>query len=44
MEGMKIGIDYVGITTPFYTLPDPLHTGFAYTLERYKSYFEKYLL
>lgn len=24
-------------------LPDPLHTGFAYTLERYKSYFEKYL-
>lgn len=24
-------------------LPEPLHTGFAYTFNRYRSFFEKYL-
>jgi ADP-ribose pyrophosphatase YjhB (NUDIX family) len=28
---------------PISNLPEPLHTGFAYTFNRYKSYFEKYL-
>lgn len=25
-------------------LPSPLHTGFSFTLERYKDYFHKYLI
>lgn len=24
-------------------LPEPLHTGFAYTLDKYREYFEKYI-
>ncbi len=28
---------------PIDQLPEPLHTGFAYTFNRYKEYFEKYI-
>jgi 8-oxo-dGTP diphosphatase len=28
---------------PLDNLPEPLHTGFAYTFNRYKKYFEKYI-
>ncbi|HEY4495194.1 MAG TPA: hypothetical protein VI998_04000 [Patescibacteria group bacterium] len=48
---MKLGIDYIGISTPFYCNDGQgcflLHKrsknfGFQFTLSHYKEYFEKY--